>query len=339
VGKVDWDKQIGRRVRWQALHVFRAVAELGSLSQAARHFGCSQPAVSGAIAELEHALGVKLLDRSARGVEPNVYGRTLLRRCAVAFDEVKQGINDIEALAGSAVGELRIGCTEAVATAILQPIIERFSTKYSDVVLRVHYADSLIPQLPQLRNRNIDICLARWRKLPVADGDLDVEVLFNDETVVAASKRSRWARSARIELDELASESWILTPPDSWNYSVVAEAFRRRGLFMPKPFLMTFSVPLRVNLVASGNHITALPASILRFNPDNFGLATLPIELPPQEWPVAIVTLKNRTLSTPAQLFCDHVRAFTRSLAEQAAVATRCDATRSDPAVARSFWL
>ena len=171
------------------------VAQLGSLSQAARHFGCSQPAVSGTIAELEHALGVKLLDRSTKGVQLNIYGRTLLRRCAAAFDELVQGINDIENLAGSAHGDLRIGCTEAVASAILQPVIEEFSQKYPDVALRLHYADSLMPQLCQLRDRNIDICLARWRKLPVADEA--IERRARPLLRVRLRNCSRWARYLR----------------------------------------------------------------------------------------------------------------------------------------------
>jgi DNA-binding transcriptional LysR family regulator len=272
VGKVDWERQLGRRVKLQALHALCAVAECGSLSQAARYFGCSQPAISALIAELEETVGVRLLDRSAKGVEPNIYGHALLRRWAVAFDELKQGLNDIESLAGSPAGELRIGCTEGVANAILKPIIEAFAAKHPSVCLRVNYDATLTPELSQLRDRNIDVCLGRWRKLPVADGDFNVEVLLEDETVVAASKRS-----------------------------------------MPRPFLVTYSVPLRISMVANSEYITVFPASILRFNHD-LGLVTLPVELPPQVWPIAIVTLRNRVMTPAAQLFCEEVRAFARTL-------------------------
>src|ERR1700753_341526 len=106
VTRVDWDRQLGRRLKLQALHAFCAVAERGSFSQAARYFGCSQPAISALIAELENAVGVRLLDRSARGVEPNIYGHALLRRWSVAIDELKQGINDIQSLTGSIAGEV-----------------------------------------------------------------------------------------------------------------------------------------------------------------------------------------------------------------------------------------
>jgi DNA-binding transcriptional LysR family regulator len=315
VARIDWEKQLGRRLKLQALHAFCAVAERGSLSQAARYFGCSQPAVSALIAELEETVGVRLLDRSPRGVEPNIYGDALLRRWSVALDELKQGINDIQSLTGSAAGELRIGCTEGVGSAILQPVIEAFSTSHPSACLRIDYAETLLAGLSKLRDRKVDICLGRWRKLPVADGDLHVETLFDDETVVAASKRSPWAHRSRVDLAELADQSWVLTPPESWNYAIIAESFRGVGLAMPKPFLMTYSIPLRVNLVVDSERITVFPASVLRFNRDHLGLIALPVELPPQTWPIAIVSLRNRVLNPAAQLFCKQLRVFSRTVA------------------------
>jgi DNA-binding transcriptional LysR family regulator len=289
------------------------------------------------IAELERAVGVKLLDRSATGVEPNIYGQALLRRWTVAFDELKQGINDIQQLAGSVAGELRIACTEGVGSAILQPIIEGFSTSHPSVCLRVDHAETILSGLSKLRERNVDICLGRWRKLPVAQGEFNVEVLFDDETVVAASKRGQWAHRSKVDLAELADRSWILTPPESWNYSIIAESFRRVGLAMPRPFLMTYSVPLRANLVVNSEHITVFPASVLRFNCDSLGLMALPVELPPQRWPIAIITLTHRVLGPAGQLFCNQLRVFAKALA--ARVEEDDAALRSAAFHAGRFWL
>jgi DNA-binding transcriptional LysR family regulator len=102
---------------------------------------------------------------------------------------------------------------------------------------------------------------------------------------------------------------------------------------------MTFSVPLRVNLVASGGHIAALPASVLRFNPENFGLSVLPVELPQQDWPVVIVTLKNRVLSAAAQLFCEHVRTVTKALAAQPVIENKSIVAETKATAGSSFWL
>src|SRR5215470_1729712 len=115
----DWDDQIGRRLRLRDLRVFFAVVQAGSLSKAAAQLRVSHPAVSQVIADLEHALGVRLFDRSSRGVEPTIYARALLARGRAAFDELKQGIRDIEFLANPTAGELTLGYPESLTATVL----------------------------------------------------------------------------------------------------------------------------------------------------------------------------------------------------------------------------
>ena len=109
VRKIDWESQIGRRLRLRDLHVFSTVVQCGSMAKAAQQLGVSQPAVSEVIADLEHALGVRLLDRSSQGIEPTIYGDALLKRSVAVFDELKQSIRDIEFLSDATTGEVRIG--------------------------------------------------------------------------------------------------------------------------------------------------------------------------------------------------------------------------------------
>src|SRR5467141_4095656 len=132
--KIDWEGQIGRRLRFRDLHVFFTVANTGSMTKAATVLGVSAPTVSEVIADLEHALGVRLLDRGSRGIMPTVYGDAFLKRGLAAFDELKQGIRDIEFLADPTVGEIRIGCPESISSSILPAIVERLSKQYPGVV-------------------------------------------------------------------------------------------------------------------------------------------------------------------------------------------------------------
>src|SRR3974390_650109 len=125
--KIDWESQIGRRLRLRDLHVFSTVVQRGSMAKAAQQLGVSQPAVSEVIADLEHALGVRLVDRSARGVEPTIYGNALLRHSVAVFDELKQSIRDIEFLSDATTGELQVGCMEAPWFTLLPDVILRFS--------------------------------------------------------------------------------------------------------------------------------------------------------------------------------------------------------------------
>ena len=95
---VQFDERIRRRIKLQDLHVLMTVVRAGSMGKAAESLNITQPAVSRSIAELEHALGVRLLDRHRRGVEPTECGRALLGGGAAMFDELRQAVKNIEFL-------------------------------------------------------------------------------------------------------------------------------------------------------------------------------------------------------------------------------------------------
>jgi DNA-binding transcriptional LysR family regulator len=315
VRKIDWQNQIGRRFSLRDLHVLFTVVQRGSMAKAAVQLGVSQPAVSEVIADLEHMLGVRLLDRTPQGVEPTIYGRALLRRSTVVFDELKQGIKDIEFLTDPNSGELRIGCPESLSASILPPVLQRFSQQYPRVVLHLRDVVSPIREWPELRERKLDVVFERLvRPLTNEDNDLNVEVMFHDELVIAAGAQTHWARRRKIDLAELVNEPWIVAPTNSWGDAVITEAFRARGLDTPKVNLTTFSVHIRTHLLATGPHIAAFPKSVLGLNASWFALKVLPVDLPSPPWPVVAVTLKNRTLHPIAQRFIDEVRNFAQSM-------------------------
>ena len=160
---IQWEARIGRRLRLRDLHVLCAVVQASSMAKAAVALGVSQPVVSDAIADLEATVGVRLLDRSRRGVPPTLYGLALLRRSQAAFDELKQGISDIEQLADPASGEVRIGCPESLAAGVLPPIIDEMSKRFPRTCFRVVQVNTLNNRLefPELRERALDVVLAR----------------------------------------------------------------------------------------------------------------------------------------------------------------------------------
>jgi DNA-binding transcriptional LysR family regulator len=144
--------------------------------------------------------------------------------------------------------------------------------------------------------------------------ELNVEILFNDRLVVAAGKHSRWASCRKIDLlAELITEPWILSAPHTWNYIELAAACRALGIDMPKTRLDTVSTAVRINLLAAGPYIATFPSSSMHLFADRFSLAVLPVELPTQPWPVALATLKNRTLSPVVERFLDCTRNVARS--------------------------
>jgi DNA-binding transcriptional LysR family regulator len=308
------EERVGRRLRFRDLQVLFAVVEAGSMAKAAVHLGLTQPAVSDIIAGLEQMFSVRLFERNSRGVEPTIYGRALLERGRAAFDELRQGLNDIEFLSDPKAGELRIGCPGSVMGGTLSLAIESFCRQYPRIVLHFDEVTSPGRDFPSLRDREHDLILARIARPLVGEEDLDIEILFLDPLIIVADKRSEWARRRRIEAAELVDASWILTAPETWVHVSVAEAFRERGLPMPNICIMALSAPLRMALLARGPFVTALPSSLLHFNAETFALKILPVDVKIPGYPVAILTLKNRVLSPLAALFVNHVRAIAKEI-------------------------
>ena len=304
---IDWETQIGRRLRLRDLHAFFTVVHCGSMAGAAAQLGVSQPAISKVVADLEYALGVRLLDRSRRGVEPTIYGQALLKRGQVAFDELKQSVRDIEFLADSAQGEVRIQCPDSIAATILPQLIERFSKNYPRVALHVDCIFSPTLGLPALRDRKYDLILG-WLPRPLPDDfcadDLNVESVFDDRLIIAAGRHNPLARRRRIDLAELVHEPWIMQAPNSWNHARLARAFQARELDMPKSSLVTLSIHLRIHFLANGPFISGIAKSLAHRN----SLSVLAVDLPDWEFPVSIVTLKNRTLSPVVERFIECAR-------------------------------
>ena len=180
---MGWKNRIGCRLKLHDLHIFLTVAEMGSMGKAAERLAISQPSVSKAIADIEHTIGVRLLDRTARGVDVTDYGRALLRRGMGAFDELRQGIKDIEFLADPTAGEVRVGCPEAIACGLLLEVLDRFSSRYPRVIVSVIAANSMAHEFRLLRERSVDLLLGAISN-PLSEEDLDAEPLYEDRCFI-----------------------------------------------------------------------------------------------------------------------------------------------------------
>jgi DNA-binding transcriptional LysR family regulator len=283
------------------------------MAKAAAHLSVSQPAVSKAIAEMEHTLGIRLLDRTAQGVEPNLYGRALLKWATVVFDDVKQGVAEIEFLADPTAGELRLGATEPIIAGLLPPIIEQLRRRRPRISINVKQVTAT-QQYRELRERNVDLVLGRIPQ-PI-DEDIEAEILFHERTLVVAGLDNRWGSRRKISLAELINEPWALPPPDTVVGALIAKGFRASGLDVPRTNVVTVSIQLYGALLASGCYLAICPASMLRFSGKRLRLKALPVELPIPPWPVAITTLKNRTISPVAELFIECTREVAKPLAK-----------------------
>lgn len=135
-----------------------AVAEAGSVTRAAARLHVSQSAVSMAIADLEHTLGVQLLVRRPRGVIASAVGRRVLADAR----RLLSGVGDLQNAAReeheSMSGQLAVGCYSTLAPIVLPPVIATFSQHHPDVDLRfVEGSNDALQE--KLRHGELDLAL------------------------------------------------------------------------------------------------------------------------------------------------------------------------------------
>jgi DNA-binding transcriptional LysR family regulator len=306
-----WDERIGQRLKLRHLHTLQAIAEAGSMVKAAERLAISQPAISKAIADMEHTLGVPLLDRTPRGVEVTAYGRVLLKRSDAIFDDLRQGLAEIEHLKDPTRGELRIGAPEPIAP-VLSVIIDELTRQYPRIRFHATIGDTTI-LFRELRERTLDIAFTRMLE-PDAERDMQAEVLYEDPLVVMAGGLNPWPDRREVTLAELVDEPWTFSPPDTFLGRFADEAFRERGLDLPQASVITPSIQMRISLLTTGRYLSILPGAMLRFPIQNAALRSVRVDLAETRRPVGLVMLKGRSQSPVARLFVEAARSVTSTL-------------------------
>ena len=311
---VPWDDRVRRRLKLRDVDVLLAVVQTGSMGKAGAVLRMSQPAVSKAIASLEQTLGVPLLERSRRGVEPTPYGLALIKRGVTVFDELRQGVQDIAFLTDPTVGDIRVGGTDGMISTLISPVVHQLSTQYPRMTFRVSVGD-LRTLYRELEARRVDVVVSRLNSPP--SEEYSAEILYEDTLVVVAGLRHPLARRRKIEIAELLDETWTFQPPETNFGAFAMEAFRAVGLAPPRITVATTSHTLHNELLATGRYLVMVPRFWALLQHPNPSIKVLPVVFPHTRHKVAIITLKNGSLSSATQFFVDRVRAATKAVNQQ----------------------
>jgi DNA-binding transcriptional LysR family regulator len=287
-----------------------AVADTGSMAKAAARLGISHPAVSKAISEIEGTLGVRLFDRGSQGAELTAYGEVLLRCGINVFDEMQQGLRSLEYLSDPNSGEVRLGSTDIILHSLMPPIVRRFSKQHPGVQLNIKLTNPGEHQIQELRERKIDLLITRATG---QQDDFHSEILFDEPFVVVIGAQSEFARKRRIALKDIIKANWVLPPYDSAPGALVAEVFRANDFAPPKPSVKTIAIQLTVSLIASGEFVGILPASVAAMSAHQAALKVLQPKSSGPRISAEMVFLKNRTLSPAVESFINCTREVVKS--------------------------
>jgi DNA-binding transcriptional LysR family regulator len=196
------------------LRVLREVAACGSFTGAAESLGYTQSAVSRQVAALEAAAGAALFKRGARGVSLTDAGSALLRRAGAVLDEVDAARRELEGLSARATGRLRVGAFPTAVAALLPRALASFRAGQPGVEVSLREG-STPSQLRRIGAESADVAVVGV--LPGGrlqrDQLIALEHLVDDPLLLAVGRDHRLARRRSVDLDELASESWIAAGP------------------------------------------------------------------------------------------------------------------------------
>ncbi|MBA3425427.1 MAG: LysR family transcriptional regulator [Rubrobacter sp.] len=243
------------------LRYFVAVAEESSFSRAARRLHMAQPPLSNQIKQLEEELGVRLFERSSRGVHTTDAGELLLEEARRVFALVEGTVNMVQRVGHGEVGRLTLGFVPSASDELLPPILSSFGERYPDVDL---FLREMRPDLivQRLHEGQID---AGFLYLPLDDASLDVECVSREPLVLALPAKHSLSSEEQVDLASLADEPFIL--PARYRrmpglYGQVTEACRQAG-FTPNAVQKdVWLMQTIVGLVAGGIGVALVPASV-----------------------------------------------------------------------------
>ncbi|WP_134731578.1 LysR family transcriptional regulator [Amycolatopsis nivea] len=172
----------------ETLRYAQAVSQTRSFSAAARAYGVTQPALSNGVARLEEELGVRLFDRSPRGVKPTAHGARLLPMIDHALDTLDAVATEARRLAAPPAGTIRVG---------VSPLIG------ADLVARAFDAARALAQPSALVLREADLAVLREA---LAAGELDL-LLVPAVQVMPGCHRRVIAREPVVVIDPVPAEA------------------------------------------------------------------------------------------------------------------------------------
>jgi len=275
------------------LRYVHALAEELHFGRAAARLHIAQPALSRQIQKIEEETGAALFVRTQRKVELTAAGRLMLERARTILRELEQLEVDVRRAGKGEIGRLTVGFIHSSTYGLLPRTLQRFRELYPNVELDLREL-GIADQIAALARDQIDVGLSRPARY--APG-IEVQVIMEEDFVVAVPVHHPLASSASTPLARLANEPFILFPRASsplFNTSILTMC--DRAGFTPQAIQTATQVHTVIGLVSAGMGVAIVPATAK--NMQNPGVAFLRIQEDPP--PVNIVLAWRPSRDTPS---------------------------------------
>ncbi len=281
-----------------------AVCEEGSFTRAAARENATQSGISQHVATVERALGVKLFERSARGVVPTAAGLRYYKSCVEAVGRLESAHEEARSVAGVITGDLRIGLMPTFTRAVLAPTLEDFVPRHPDVRLHVFEGYSGVLTEMVLADE-LDFAL-----VPAFEGrtGLKSRLLVRDREMLLSGPKRALKPLAPVRLSDCAPLKIVVPGPDNIRRRNLETYFQTHGVEIAAMLEMDAMIGT-LEFVARTDWVTVLPGLISVNDIDKGGLVVNPIGDPPLFAEFVVIQPARRTLSVPARLFLERFEA------------------------------
>jgi len=248
------------------LNCFVTVAEELHFGRAAERLCMSQPPLSRQIQLLEHALGVKLFERTSRSVRLTVAGQVFLDDATRLLNLAKQAAMSAQRASKGEAGRVTIGFTSVMGFDLIPNLIAAAQRALPDidVVLREMVT---VAQLDALESNTIDLGFLR----PLASRQtLEHQTVIREPLMVVLPIDHPLAARSRIELDDMKGLPFVMYTPTQGKYyfNLITGLFVSSGV-MPNYIQHLDHVHTVVGLVRSGLGVSIVPASAAQLRFEN----------------------------------------------------------------------
>lgn len=300
------DRFVRSHLKTRQLVLLVELGRHGSILHAAQAANLTQPAASKLLADLEHALGVKLFERLPRGVAPTWYGEVMIRRAGAALAELDAGHQEVMELLAGLSGRVAVGAVLTPSTTLLPVAVIALKARQPRVHVSI-MVDTSKPMIQLLQKGELDLVLGRVLDSESA-AQLSFEPLTDEPHCLVARAGHPLAGRGDLSLPELALQSWILPPGGSILRDRLTALFLTAGLDQPQQAVETLSLPVVTSLLAQSDMVSALPVELARPYLDTGLLTVLDVDLGLRMDAYGIVTRRGHQLSPGAELMLTCLR-------------------------------
>ncbi|MDN7499491.1 LysR substrate-binding domain-containing protein [Burkholderia gladioli] len=246
-------------MKYHQLKAFLSVADEGSIRAAARSQNLSPAALTKSLKELEQALGVSLVLRTARGVQLTDFGQRLLVRARLIVAEMQRAREDIEQALGASHGSVAAAITPAVALSLLPDAYRAFRRRFP--LTRVSLQEGFPGvALPSLHDGTLDFAVAVVVPELLA-AEFDHDTLYTSRLAIATRRGHPLAGAT--SLAQLVEAEWLLNPSPESSSQMLCDCFSANRLPVPERIVECPSFGVAQTLMAGTDLVAALPVQLL----------------------------------------------------------------------------